>query len=306
YRVDDKNIYLPKGLKLKYKGELRWHGKQGRLEIIYDDADEVWRGFMVVKVEKPPIRGGSKPLYIDLGVINLATLWFNGLKQAIAYSGRAVLADWWYWTKRIAKEQSRLAKVNRAKTSRRLRRLYALRRRRFRHAVNAMIKAIVKDAYALGISKIVLGKLKGIRGNSHNCKANSMINNFWSFNYVVGRFKEKAEEHGIEVKEESERETSSVCPICRSRNTASKGRLFKCLSCRLEAHRDAVGVLNIARLYGGEVNGVVAHPLLLRWNGMMWKPKRAMNNRADENLRSKNLPASAVESVKWPSAMTGI
>ncbi|MEM3550324.1 MAG: hypothetical protein QXV01_04455, partial [Candidatus Bathyarchaeia archaeon] len=66
------------------------------------------------------------------------------------------------------------------------------------------------------------------------------------------------------------------------------------------------GVLNIARLYGGEVNGVVAHPLLLRWNGMMWKPKRAMNNRADENLRSKNLPASAVESVKWPSAMTGI
>ncbi|MCW4008567.1 MAG: transposase [Candidatus Bathyarchaeota archaeon] len=299
YRVDDKNIYLPKGLKLKYKGELRWHGKQGRLEIIYDDADEVWRGFMVVKVEKPPIRGGSKPLYIDLGVINLATLWFNGLKQAIAYSGRAVLADWWYWTKRIAKEQSRLAKVNRAKTSRRLRRLYALRRRRFRHAVNAMIKAIVKDAYALGISKIVLGKLKGIRGNSHNCKANSMINNFWSFNYVIGRFKEKAEEHGIEVKEESERETSSVCPICRSRNTASKGRLFKCLSCGLEAHRDAVGVLNIARLYGGEVNGVVAHPLLLRWNGMMWKPKRAMNNRADENLRSKNLPASAVESVNF-------
>ncbi|MEM2352543.1 MAG: transposase, partial [Thermoproteota archaeon] len=164
--------------------------------------------------------------------------------------------------------------------------------------VNAMIKAIVKDANALGTSKIVLGKLKGIRGNSHNCKANSMINNFWSFNYVVGRFKEKAEEHGIEVKEESERETSSVCPTCRSRNTASKGRLFKCLSCGLEAHRDAVGVLNIARLHGGEVNGAVAHPLLLRWNGVMWKPKRAMNNRADENLRSKNLPASAVGSVK--------
>jgi len=44
---------------------------------------------------------------------------------------------------------------------------------------------------------------------------------------------------------------------------------------------------------------VVAHPLLLKWNGMMWEPKRAMNNRADENLRSKNLPFSAAKSVKW-------
>lgn len=87
-------------------------------------------------------------------------------------------------------------------------------------------------------------------------------------------------------------------PNGRSRNTASKGRLLKCLSCGLEARRDAVGVLNIARLHGGEVNGVAAHPLLLRWNGMMWEPKRIMNNRADENLRSKNPPALAVESVK--------
>ncbi|MBS7618050.1 transposase [Candidatus Bathyarchaeota archaeon] len=298
YRVDDEHIHLPKGLRIRYKGELKWHGKQGRLEIVYDDAYEVWRGFMAVKVEKPPIKGGNKPLYIDLGILNLATIWFNGLRQPIAYSGRAVLADWWYWTGRMAKMQSKLARVNGAKTSRKLRRLYALRRRRLRHAVNAMIKAIVEDAYALGISKIVLGRLKGIRKNSHNGKANFMINNFWSFDYMVRRFREKAEEYGIKVVGESEYETSSTCPRCRSKNTTARGRLFRCLSCGLEAHRDAVGVLNIARLNGGEVNGVVAHPLLLRWNGMRWKPKRAMNNRADENPRSRNLPASAVESVK--------
>lgn len=33
---------------------------------------------MAVKVEKPPGRGDNKPLYIDLGVINLATIWMNG------------------------------------------------------------------------------------------------------------------------------------------------------------------------------------------------------------------------------------
>ncbi|RLE72900.1 MAG: hypothetical protein DRZ80_06780 [Thermoprotei archaeon] len=43
YRLDDKYIYLPKRLKLRYWGRLKWNGKQGRLEIIYDEVDEVWR-----------------------------------------------------------------------------------------------------------------------------------------------------------------------------------------------------------------------------------------------------------------------
>jgi hypothetical protein len=55
-----------------------------------------------------------------------------------------------------------------------------------------MIKIIVEDTHKL-ISKIVLGRLKGIRDNSHNSKANTMINNFWSFNYIIRKFREKAE-----------------------------------------------------------------------------------------------------------------
>jgi putative transposase len=288
YKIDDKYIYLPRGLKLKYKGMLKWKGKQGRLEIIYDEVDEVWRGFMTVEVEKPSLKGGNKPLYIDLGVINLATVWFEGLKQPIAFSGRKVLADWWYWTRKIAKEQSRLARVNRAKTSRRLRRLYRIRQRRFRHAVNAMIKTIVEDAYQLGSSKIVLGKLKNMRSKSrYNSKANVMINNFWSFDYMVRRLKEKAEEYGIEVEEKSEYKTSNKCLLCGSEDVIRRGRLFKCLSCGLEANRDAVGVINIGRLHGGGVNGVVAHPLLLRWNGMKWEPRRAMNNQSMNALEAR-------------------
>jgi IS605 OrfB family transposase len=161
-----------------------------------------------------------------------------------------------------------------------------MRQRRFRHAVNAMIKTIVEDAYQLGISKIVLGRLKNIRTKNHN-KANSMINNFWSFNYIVRRFKEKAEEYGIEVEEKSEYKTSSKCPLCRSEDIMTRGRLFKCLCCGLEANRDAVGVLNIGHLHGGGVNGVVAHPLLLRWNGMKWEPKRAMNNQPMNALEAR-------------------
>jgi len=53
YRIDDEYIYLPKGLRLRYKGKLKWKDKKGRLEIVYDEVDKVWRGFTTVKVEKP-------------------------------------------------------------------------------------------------------------------------------------------------------------------------------------------------------------------------------------------------------------
>ena len=46
---------------MRINGELKWKGKQGRLEIIYDDVDRVWKDFIAVEVEKPPKRGGSKP-----------------------------------------------------------------------------------------------------------------------------------------------------------------------------------------------------------------------------------------------------
>jgi len=279
YRIDDEYMYLPKGLKLKYKGELKWNGKQRRLEIIYDEADDVWRGFMTVKLEELPIRGGIKPLYIDLGVVNLATVWFDGLKQPISFSGRTVLSDWWYWTRKISREQSRLAITNGTKTSRKLRKLYRIRQKRFRHAVNAMVKRIVDDAHKLGVSKIVLGKLKRIRKSGKNGKANAMINNFWSFEYIIRRFKERAEECGIEVEEKSEYRTSSECPFCHSEDIVTRGRLFRCLYCGLEANRDAVGVLNIGSRQGENINGVVAYPLLLRWDGMRWEPKRAVKNR---------------------------
>jgi len=64
-----------------------------------------------------------------------------------------------------------------------------------------------------------------------------------------------------------ENHTSSVCPRCDSTNVIKHKRLFKCLNCGLEAHRDVVGALNIARvsLNGGDgFNGVLAHPTLLR------------------------------------------
>jgi len=40
---------------------------------------------------------------------------------------------------------------------------------------------------------------------------------------------------------------------------------------------DIIGLVQ-GRSPEGVINGVVAHPLLLGWDGMMWEPRRAMNN----------------------------
>jgi putative transposase len=168
--------------------------------------------------------------------------------------------------------------------------LYRARRRRFRHAVSALTKAIIEYAYCHGFAKIVIGDLKGIRhGGNGNSKANTMVHNFWSFDYIVRRFREKAEECGIEVVKKPEGRTSSTCPECRSDWTFRHKRLFKCLNCGFEAHRDVIGVLNIAALHtrGRPAIRVVAHPLLLRWNGMRWEPKRAMNNQPMNALEAR-------------------
>jgi len=48
----------------------------------------------------------SVKAFVDLGVINIVTAWIEGEKQPIAFSGKPLLADWWYWNKKIAYYQS--------------------------------------------------------------------------------------------------------------------------------------------------------------------------------------------------------
>jgi len=84
--------------------------------------------------------------------------------------------------------------------------LYRIRQRRFRHAVNSMIKTIVEYVSGSGMSKIVLDL--GVREDRHDSKVNATTNNFWSFDYTVKKLREKAEEYGIEVLEVSGYNTS--------------------------------------------------------------------------------------------------
>ena len=271
YHIRNGCVDLPRRLSIPFKGELKWIGKQGRLEVSWDALSKKWRVFQAIHVKPIITPLGSKTCYIDMGVRNLATVCLTEWRQPIAYQSGRLLADWWYWTNRIARHQQRLLTVNGRKKSKQLSRLYRIRKNRFRHAVATFARQLVKDLYAKGVSTIVIGELTGIRSNSdHGRQANAMVHNYWSHKYVADRLRWTAEEYGMKIRTVSEAYTSQTCPRCRSRHSLRVLRGFRCLDCGLEAHRDAVGVLNMAARCGGYAVRPMVWPMLLRWDGCGW------------------------------------
>jgi putative transposase len=277
YHIREGHLDLPRRLSIPSKGKPKWTGKQGRLEVAWDTSSKKWRVFQSVKVKPIITPLGSKTCYIDLGVRNLATVWLPEWRQPVAYQSGRLLADWWYWTNRIARHQRRLVVVNGRRKSKQLFRLYRIRKNRLRYAVATFVRQLVKDLYTQGVSTIVIGELTGIRTNSqHGKQGNAMVHNYWSHKYVVERLRWTAEEYGINVETICEAYTSQTCPRCGSRNTRRILRGFKCLDCGLEAHRDAVGVINIAARCGGYAVRPMAWPMLLHWDGCGWNRNNGM------------------------------
>ena len=269
YTLTDNQLKLPFKLTVTWKGRNKWQGTQGRLEISYDELTGHWYAFMPVEVEPPHQPHGTKKAYVDLGVKVPIMATIEGINQVWGYRANSMLAEWWYWNHKLAKHESLLKTTNDKRASKELRRLYRTRKRRFRDVIYKVVNDFVARCWSQGVSEIVLGELTNIRASAQfSKKSNAMIHLFWSHRYLMTRIKEKAEEYGIIVRKIDERGTSSVCPRCGATRVVRKGRLFKCLQCKLEAHRDAVGCVNIRLAQGdllaaGVINRAVARPSFL-------------------------------------------
>ena len=128
YVVDGKNHIILKyfNMKISFTGRLRWHGKQGRLEIYYDEVGNAWYASIPVEVgveetktgrrSKHVVRGerksiqvkspkGSKMASIDLGINVLASVVIDD-GTWLLYKGVRTKEDYFYFGKRIAEAQS--------------------------------------------------------------------------------------------------------------------------------------------------------------------------------------------------------
>jgi putative transposase len=138
YRIKGDTIVLAKDLKVQFAADRIRNGKKGRLDVIYDSLSNRWYAHIPVKVRRPkrphqPTKHGS----IDLGICNIAALYAPD-ERPLIYSGRSILSDWVYHTKKIAELQSQLKQKQ--YTSKRIQKLFSKRQRRFRHATNSLLR----------------------------------------------------------------------------------------------------------------------------------------------------------------------
>ncbi len=247
-----------KRLEIQFKSRIHLKGKQGRLEIVYDDVKRKWYAKISFTVEEKLTRDswvgvprgplGNLSAGIDLGVNNLMAVYVeNG--ESFLVNGRPLKAIDFYFRKVIADYQSKLNKSG-AKSGRKLRKLHEKAKLQARYYINTAVRQTLERLYHLGVSRIVVGYPKGISRNSDKgARQNFILSHVWRFNYLIRRLKEVSEEYGISVEVVDEAFTSQVCPLCGQRH--SDGRifrgLFKCRSEGVVMNADLVGAFNILR-----------------------------------------------------------
>jgi len=257
YKIEENKIII-KGLgaigriEVEYKGLVHLKGKQGRLEIHYDQDTKTWYAYISFEVEEKAVRGfwrkvpqapkGNLRAGIDLGINNLFAVYVeNGVSALV--NGRLLKSISHYWREKIAKYQSVINKYG-IKISRKLKLMYNKWRRQVKSFIDTQVRRVIEWLYEAGVSTIYVGYPKNIAQQNGNFN----VSNIWSYGYVIKRLKEVAEEYGMTVEEVDESYTSTTCPIhgdsCGKRIVRG---LFKCFKLNKAFNADLVGAFNILR-----------------------------------------------------------
>ncbi|ALM74765.1 RNA-guided endonuclease InsQ/TnpB family protein [Thermococcus barophilus] len=287
YRIEGNVIELRRlgkfgRLRVQFKGRIHLKGKQGRLEIIYDEVKRKWYAHISFHVEEklegekwaklPRQAKGNLSAGIDLGVNNLMAVYVEN-DESFLVNGRPLKSIAFYWQKRIADYQSKINKSG-SKKSRRLKKMHEKAKLQAKHYINTAVRQTIEKLYQLGVSRIVVGYPKEIARNSDKGrKQNFLLSHVWRFNYVIKRLKEVAEEYGIKVVIVDEAFTSQICPLCGQRHSNARfvRGLFKCHREGVVMNADLVGAFNILRkvktitlslpgLTAGRGNGLKTEP----------------------------------------------
>jgi len=223
YIVDvERHVIILKdfNMEIKFAGRLRWFGKQGRLEIIYDESKGAWYAHIPVEVgveetktgkkAKHIVRGerriiqitspkGNKVASIDLGINNLASVVVSD-GTWLLYKGVRTKEDYFYFMKRIAEIQSlrdslkdKLLSDAIDELNHEVRRLYGKLMRRLLHLYRNFAKHLIEQLHELGVSTIYLGYPFNIAQQ----KGNKFTSNLWSYRKLMETIELKAQETAL-------------------------------------------------------------------------------------------------------------
>jgi len=270
-------------LEVKFTGGLRWYGKQGRLEMHYDDARNAWyvcipvevgveeaktgrRSKFIVHGERKVIQvespKGNKAASIDLGINNLASVVVSD-GTWLLYKGIRAKENYFYLQRLISRIQSlrdslkdKLLADAVEELNHEMRRLYGKLRRRLLHLYRNLANHLLKQLHELGVSTIYLGYPFNIAQD----KGNKFTSNMWSYRKLMEAIELKAQEYGIKVFIVIEYNTSRYCAY---HNVEVKRHPRGVVSCPMghKLHSDLNGALNIMRRAIGKIPSVIKKPL---------------------------------------------
>jgi putative transposase len=286
YVVDEQRrviILKDFGMEIKFAGRLRWFGRQGRLEIIYDDAKNAWYAHIPVEVgveetktgkkTKHIVRGerrfiqiatpkGNRVASIDLGINNLASVVVSD-GTWLLYKGVRTKEDYFYLQRLISRIQSlrdtlkdKLLSDAIDELNHEMRRLFGKLVRRLLHLYRNFAKHLIEQLHELGVSTIYLGYPLNIAQQ----KGNKFTVNMWSYRKLMEAIELKAQEYGIRVFEVVEYNTSRVCAY---HNIEVKRKPRGVVHCPKghKLHSDLNGALNIMRRAIGKIPQTIKKPL---------------------------------------------
>ncbi|MFP3306765.1 MAG: transposase [Thermocladium sp.] len=286
YVVDEKNHKLVLkyfNMEIRFTGRLRWHGKQGRLEIYYDETRNAWYASIPVEVgvevtktgrrSKHIVRGerksiqvkspkGSKMASIDLGINVLASVVIDD-GTWLLYKGVRTKEDYFYFGKRISEAQSSADKAKNLEEyeayrelNRERRRLFKKLSRRLLHLYRNFASHLLKTLHERGVSTIYLGYPFNIAQD----KGNKFTVNLWSYRELMEVIELKAQEYGIRVFEVIEYNTSKYCAYHGVRVERGPRGVINCPKGH-RLHSDLNGALNILKKATGIVISAIKKPL---------------------------------------------
>lgn len=255
-RIKNGVLILPRG-RGTASLEIPWPHEEApkQVELIFDEGNGECYLHCQYKVEPKDITTGNRVAGIDLGEIHLACV--DDGDKTFLFNGRELRSKRRYQNKLKGKFAKLIARTK--KGSRRRRRLVQSKRKQLRSIQNQIddilhqtSRTLVDTLHERGVATLVLGDLKNIRDSIDYGKKTNQKLHQWSFDRFSNMMTYKAKLIGMEVVTISEAYTSQTCPCCGERRKPT-GRNYKCLSCGLEAHRDAVGAINIRKKYLDEI-----------------------------------------------------
>ncbi|MFP3315708.1 MAG: transposase [Caldivirga sp.] len=286
YIVDEQNhklILKDFDLEVKFTGGLRWFGRQGRLEIHYDEARNAWYACIPVEVgveeartgrkSRHIVKGerrliqittpkGSKAASIDLGINNLASVVVSD-GTWLLYKGIRTKEDYFYLQRLISRIQSlrdslkdKLLADAVEELNHEMRRLYGKLRRRLLHLYRNFASHLLKQLHELGISTIYLGYPFNIAQQ----KGNKFTVNMWTYRKLMEAIELKAQEYGIKVFIVIEYNTSKHCAYHNVEVKRQPRGVAHCPKGH-KLHSDLNGALNIMKKATGRIPLVIKKPL---------------------------------------------